>query len=138
MIIDNSSLDEWLAPLKKYQQDTFKQLVDEHGVEEAAKLWLSAQGPKSTVGFGGASNPQPFHDRFIEEFRKFICGDPIYNDVRQKLGVESPIVKGVCISTISTALGAAIGFTATLLAPAVAAMLYLVGQMGINAWCEVS
>ncbi|CAH7221445.1 conserved hypothetical protein [Vibrio chagasii] len=138
MNIDNASLDEWLAPLKKYQQDTFKLLVEEHGVEEAAKLWLSAQGPKSTVGFGGVSNPQPFHDRFMEEFRKFICGDATYEQVRQQLGLESTIVKGICISTISTALGATIGFTATLLAPAVAAMLYLVGQMGINAWCEVS
>ena len=138
MIIENASLDEWLAPLKKYQQDTFKLLVEDHGVEEAAKLWLSAQGPKSTVGFGGVSNPQPFNDRFMEEFRKFMCGDAAYEQVRQQLGLESPIVKSICISTISTALGAAIGFTATLLAPAVAAMLYLVGQMGINAWCDVS
>ncbi|WP_318494850.1 hypothetical protein [Photobacterium leiognathi] len=139
MIIENAPLDEWLSPLKKYQQDTFKQLVNENGVEDATKLWLSAQGPQSTVGFGGGtSNPQPFYDKFMEEFRKFMCGDPTYDQVRLQLGLETPIVKSICITTISAALGATLGFTATLLAPAVAALLYLVGQMGVNAWCEVS
>ncbi len=137
MDIDNAPLEEWLDPLKKYQQDTFKQLVDLHGVEEATKLWISAQGPSSTVGFGGESNPQPFYDKFREEFRKLVCGDPAYEQVRQQLQREAPVVKNIYISMVSAALGASLGFTATLLAPAVAALLYLVGQMGLNAWCEV-
>lgn len=137
MNIENSSFEEWLEPLKSYQKSTILELSDQHGVEGAVKLWISAQGPNSTVGFGGNTNPEPFYDRFLEEFRKFICGDSSYEEVRQQLGMESTLVKGICISTISTALGATLGFTATLLAPAVAALLYLVGKMGVNAWCEV-
>lgn len=137
MIIENATLEEWLDPLKSYQKNSMSQLTEQHGVEEAVKCWLSAQGPKSTVGFGGGANPEPFYDRFLEEFRKFICGHASYDQIRQQLGMESTIVKGICISTISTALGATLGFAATLLAPAVAALLYLVGQMGTNAWCEV-
>ncbi len=137
MNIENASFEEWLEPLKSYQKSTFIELSEQHGVEDAIKLWISAQGPKSTVGFGGSSNPEPFYDRFLEEFRKFMCGDSSYEEVRQQLGMESTLVKGICISTISTALGATLGFTATLLAPPVAALLYLVGKMGINAWCEV-
>lgn len=130
MIIENSSLDEWVETLKPYQKSTIKALSEQHGEEETAKKWLSAQGPSSTIGFGGISNPEPFFDRFMEEFRKFICGDEAYDSFRKQLGAESPVVKTIYVSVISTALGAALGYTATLLAPAVAVMLHLVGKMG--------
>ncbi|WP_438461973.1 hypothetical protein [Marinomonas sp. PE14-40] len=137
MNIENASFEEWLEPLKSYQKNTILELSSKHGVEEAVKLWISAQGPKSTVGFGGGSSPEPFYDRFLEEFRKFMCGDSSYEEVRQQLGMESNLVKNVCIITISAAIGATLGFAATILAPAVAALLFLVGQMGVNAWCAV-
>ncbi len=54
----------------------------------------------------------------------------------KKLNVESPVAKSIWISIISVALGATMGFAATLLAPAVAIMLSIVGRMGINAYCE--
>lgn len=137
MNIEKASFEEWLEPLKSYQKSTILELSNQHGVEDAIKLWLSAQGPCSTVGFGGDTNPEPFYDRFLDEFRKFMCGDSSYETIRQQLGMESTLMKGVCISAISSALGATLGFAATLLAPAVAALLYLVGNMGVNAWCEV-
>nr|WP_240923667.1 serine protease [Psychromonas sp. SA13A] len=111
--------------------------INPHELNQTTQC-ISAQGPNSTVGFGGGGNPEPFYDRFCEEFRKFVCGHESYEQVRQQLGMESNIVKGLCITTISSAIGATLGFAATLLAPAVAALLYLVGQMGVNAWCEVS
>src|SRR5690606_27443944 len=80
MNIEDSPLDEWIDTLKPYQKSTIKQLSDSYEEEEIAKKWLSARGPSSTIGFGGISNPEPFFDRFMEEFRKFICGDEAYAD----------------------------------------------------------
>ncbi|GGY88338.1 hypothetical protein [Shewanella fodinae] len=138
MNIEDSPLDEWIDTLKPYQKSTIRALTNQCSEEETAKKWLSAQGPSSTVGFGGVSNPEPFFDRFMEEFRKFICGDEAYEDFRKQLGAESPVVKTIYVSVISTALGATLGYTATLLAPAVAVLLHLVGKMGVNAWCAAS
>lgn len=138
MFIENSSLDEWLDTLKPYQQSTIRALTSSNDEVEVAKKWLSAQGPSSTVGFGGISNPEPFFDRFMDEFRKFICGDEKYAEFREKLGSESSVVKAVYVSVISAALGATLGFTAALLAPAVAILLHAVGKVGLNAWCVAS
>ena len=136
MNVENSPLEEWLSALKPYQSNSIAKLVENLGEEEAAKQWLSANGPSSTVAFGGASNPEPFFDRFMEEFKKFICGDEAYEEFREQLGAESPVLKTIYVSVISTAIGATLGYTATLLAPAVAILLHLVGTMGVKAWCS--
>jgi len=138
MLVEDVPLDEWLSTLKPYQSSSISQMVADAGEEEAAKNWLSANGPSSTVGFGGTSNPEPFYERFMEEFRKLICGDEAYEEIRAQLGGESPVVKAIYVSVISAALGAALGYTATLLAPAVAILLHLIGKMSVNAWCAAS
>jgi hypothetical protein len=138
MIIEDAPLEEWLSTLKPYQIGSISQMVADSGEEDAAKNWLSANGPSSTVGFGGISNPEPFYERFMEEFRKLICGDEAYAEIRAQLGAESPVVKTIYVSVISTALGATLGYTATLLAPAVAILLHLIGKMSVNAWCAAS
>ena len=136
--IDDITLDDWLLELKKYQRDSISALIKEFGEEEAISKWLSAQGPKDNVPFGGiqSQNSKPFLDKFKSEFKKFICNDPEYQEERKKLNVESPVIKALYISVISSALGATLGFAATLLAPAVAIMLSIVGRIGINAYCK--
>lgn len=135
MEIEDTSLEEWLSILKPYQSVPMLYMANEFGPEDAAKRWLAANGPGSTVGFGGSGNPEPFFDRFMEEFKKFICGDVIYEEHRNQLIKESGVTKTIYVSIISAALGATLGYTATLLAPAVAIMLHAVGTMGLKAWC---
>ncbi len=136
--IQDISLEDWLSELKVYQKKSIEKLVDEFGEEEAMGKWLSANGPKDNVPFGGiqTNDSKPFLEKFKTEFKKFICNHPDYEEERKKLNVESPISKAIWISIISAALGATLGFAATLLAPAVAIMLSIVGKMGINAFCE--
>jgi hypothetical protein len=74
----------------------------------------------------------------MEEFKKLICGDEAYEEIRAQLGAESAIAKTIYVSLVSTALGATLGYTATLLAPAVAILLHLIGKMSVNAWCAAS
>ncbi|MFD2599360.1 hypothetical protein ACFSQ3_10375 [Sphingobacterium corticis] len=136
--IQDISLEDWLSELKAYQKKSIEQLVDEFGEEEAMGKWLSANGPKDNVPFGGiqTNDSKPFLDKFKTEFKKFVCNHPDYEEEREKLNIESPISKAIWISIISAALGATLGFAATLLAPVVAIMLSIIGKMGINAFCE--
>ena len=139
MDIPNSSVQDWIAELKPYQSSSMTFLIENYDAEEAIKRWLSANGPSSTIQFGGAGNsPEPFFDRFKEEFRKFVCGDESYEKYRRQLLAETPIANTFYISCISAALGATLGYAATLLAPAVAVMLHIVGAMGVHAYCNAS
>jgi hypothetical protein len=135
--IQDITLENWLSELKAYQRNSIVTLIDEYGEENAVEKWLSANGPKDNVPFGGiqTADTKPFLDKFKTEFKKFVCNHPDYEEDRKKLNLESPIVKGIWISVISAALGATLGFAATLLAPAVAVMLSIVGKMGLNAYC---
>jgi hypothetical protein len=136
--IQGIKIDEWLSGLKKYQKDSVVILIQQFGEEEAISKWLSAQGPKDNVPFGGIQNQdtKPFLERFKTEFKKFVCNHPDYQEDRKKLSLEAPIVTAIYISVISAAIGAVLGFAATLLAPAVAIMLSVIGKMGINAYCQ--
>ena len=78
---------------------------------------------------------KPFWDNFVNEFNKFICDDNEYKSEKSAIQKESSISKGILISAISAALGAKIGFAATLLAPAVTLLLFTVGKMTKNAYC---
>jgi len=55
--------------------------------------------------------------------------------IKKALGSESAPIKALLISVVSAALGATLGYSATLLAPAVALLLCIVGKMGKNAFC---
>lgn len=135
--IQDIRLEDWLTELKVYQKNSIETLVGKYGEEVAVEKWLSANGPKDNVPFGGiqATDTKPFLDKFKEEFKKFICNHPDYEEERKKLNEKSPLVKAIWISVISAALGATLGFAATLLAPAVAVMLSIVGKVGLNAYC---
>lgn len=118
--IENIRLQEWLNELKPYQINSINLLVQQYGHEKAAEIWITSNGPLNTIPFGGVSqNSQTFFERFKYEFNKFICGHPDYENYRKKLGAEVPIVRTIYLSVISSAIGATIGFSATLLAPAV-------------------
>jgi hypothetical protein len=137
--IQGITLVDWLDQLKPYQKNSMLILINSYGEEEAIEKWLSANGSKDNIPFGGVqtTDTKPFLDRFKSEFKKFVCNHPDYEEERKKLNIESPVVKTIWISIISASLGATLGFAATLLAPAVAVMLSIVGKMGINAYCAV-
>ena len=80
-------LAELLTALKPYQAGAISELIEKHGEEEAAKLWLSANGPTDTQKFGGEGSrySEPFWDKFHEELRLVICGDKKYGEDREKL-----------------------------------------------------
>jgi hypothetical protein len=133
--IPAAELDEWLTVLKPYQRKTIEAYLSGGTPEDAAEKWLAATGSPNIVPFGGQANPKPFWDNFKAEFRKFVCDDTAYADEKKALASESPVSKAILVSAVSAAIGAQIGYTATLLAPAVTVLLCTVGKMSIAAYC---
>ena len=134
--IPNNTLDEWLRELKPYQSNSIRELNKDNEIEEVARIWITIQGNDTTVPFGVVENTTPFWERFKEEFNKFICDDDSYKEEKQKLLKENTVTNGLLISVISAALGSTIGFTATILAPAVVIMLSIVAKVGKMAYCK--
>ena len=125
--IPSYEFKELLSALKPYQADAISHFVEKYSEEEAAKLWLSANGPSDTRKFGGVGvpDPKPFWDKFNEELRLFICGDKKYKTERDKLLSEAKPASVVLVSGISGLLGSTLGFAPSLLVPAVAMMIYV-------------
>jgi hypothetical protein len=136
--IPDADLDEWLGVLKPYQRSAINTFLKEVSPEEAAQRWLGATGSPNIAPFGGMRDTKPFWDKFKAEFKRFICDDEAYLDEKKALHVEGPVNKAMLVSAVSAAIGATIGYTATLLAPAVTILLCTVGKMGLNAFCKNS
>ncbi|MGL4760134.1 MAG: hypothetical protein ACRCWG_01625 [Sarcina sp.] len=139
MNIPKYELNEWLDELKPYQKNIVRDLVEKYGVEEAIDRWMIANGPVSTVKFGGESNQtnEKFSERFKCEINKFICGHPSYDKYREEYLKINNNVKTAAISSISSLIGSQLGVSATILVPVVVLTLYLIGTMGKNAYCSV-
>ncbi|RDD30561.1 hypothetical protein CR161_07455 [Prosthecochloris sp. ZM] len=136
--IPDIEINEWLAVLKPYQASSLNALIESSSPESAAEIWITANGPDNTIMFGGERDTKPFWDKFKEEFKKFVCGDAEYSEERRALLVEAPISNALMVSAISSAIGAKIGYAAALLSPAVVILLYSIGKMGKNAYCNDS
>lgn len=136
--IPSYELDELLTALKPYQAGAISQLIEKHGEEEAAKLWLSANGPTDTQKFGGAGSrdPKPFWDKFNEELRLVICGDEKYKEDREKLLSNARPAADYVVHGITALVATTLGLAPALLVPAVALMLKVIGKVGVNAWCK--
>ena len=134
--VPNADILEWLAELKPYQRKTLETFLQGATPEQAAERWLGSTGSPNIIPFGGPHDTKPFWDRFKEEFRKFVCDDNAYVEERKSLGAQGPVGKALLVSAVSAAIGATIGYSATLLAPAVTLMLCAVGKMGLNAYCN--
>lgn len=134
--IPDGNIEEWLGVLKPYQRNTLKTFLQNASLEEAAGKWLRSTGSPNIVPFGGNIDTKPFWERFLTEFRKFICDDNAYVEEKAALRGQGPISKALLVSVVSSAIGASIGYTATLLAPAVTLLLCSVGKISRNAYCS--
>jgi hypothetical protein len=128
--------DEWLHCLKPYQASSLRQILSEsEGDEDAARRWLSITGSSNIATFGGQRNSEPFWEQFKSEFRRFVCDDEAYTDLKEKLRDQGVITRELLISAIAAGIASTLGFAAALLAPAVALMLCAVARIGKSAYC---
>jgi hypothetical protein len=136
--IPTYELAELLTALKPYQASAISKLIEKHGEEEAAKLWLSANGPTDTQKFGGSGtrDTKPFWDKFQEELRLVICSDEKYKEDREKLLSQAKPAAGYVVHGITALVATTLGLAPALLVPAVAIMLNVIGKVGVNAWCK--
>ena len=134
--VPDADIAEWLGVLKPYQRTTLEVFLEGATPEQAAERWLGSTGSPNIIPFGGPHDTKPFWERFKDEFRKFVCDDNAYLEEKKALDTQGPIGKAVLVSAVSAAIGATIGYSATLLAPAVTLLLCAVGKMGRNAYCN--
>ena len=133
--IPSAELDAWIAELKPYQRAILTDFLKTEAPEKVAERWLTTTGSPNLVAFGGVGDPKPFWERFRTEFDRFLCDESAYVEERKALLAEGSVSKAMLISIVASALGATLGFAATLLAPAVTLLLYLAGKIGIAAYC---
>ena len=69
MDVPQLELSDWTSILKIYQKTSMNTLLQNNAEEDAAKLWLSANGVSTTKQFGGGGSPDPFWDRFASELQ---------------------------------------------------------------------
>lgn len=137
--IPNLELNEWLSDLKPYQRNQIIKLIVGDNVEIAAEKWVSANGPSHTIMFGGQANEsKPFYENFKREIAKFLCGHSDYSEQRKLLHSEAPVTKTVLLTLVSAAVATKIGVLESLIVPAVAVILHLIGKMTISAWCATN
>lgn len=134
--VPDADIAKWLGVLKPYQRTTLETFLEGATPEQAAERWLGSTGSPNIIPFGGPHDTKPFWERFKDEFRKFICDDNAYLEEKKALDTQGPVGKAVLVSAVSAAIGATIGYSATLLAPAVTLLLCAVGKMGRNAYCN--
>jgi hypothetical protein len=134
--IPTDNLENWLGELKPYQRSILNEFLTTQDAELAAEKWLTTTGSPNIIAFGGAENPKPFWDRFKNEFHRFLCDETAYTEEKKALVAENPITKAMIISVISSALGATLGLSATLIAPAATLLLFTVGKMSLAAYCQ--
>ena len=73
---------------------------------------------------------------FLDECHKLLCkaDDPIYEE-RKKLCEQFKVGQAGLVGGITTVLVPHLGMSATLIGPGVAAVLLMVGRVGLAAWC---
>lgn len=136
--VPNEPLESWLSELKPYQRATLQQFMETLEPEHAAERWITTIGSPNIACFGGgapAGDSKPFWERFRAECHKFICDETEYSEDKKAILSEFPISKPLLISTMSGAIGASLGTTGTLVAPAVTLILFTIGRLGLNAYC---
>ncbi len=136
--IPTDDIDNWLGELKPYQRKILKEFLTTQDAERAAEKWLTTTGSPNIIAFGGEKNSKPFWDLFKKEFYRLLCDETAYVEEKKALAIEGHIPKVVIISGISGALGATLGYSATLLAPTVTLLLFTVGKMGLAAYCQTN
>ncbi|WP_122454167.1 hypothetical protein [Pseudomonas viridiflava] len=137
LALPNISMEDALSAMKPYQRDLMKQLVDAHGEQAATELWLTSNGPTGVEKFGGSPlPPNQILERFLLEFRLFICGDPKYENARKEVSKLAKNQIKDMITIISATIAFTVGVASALVLPAVSILLHVVTSIGINIWCD--
>jgi hypothetical protein len=130
--------EDWWSDLPGYQTTIIRELLASGMSEtEAAELWLSRVGPDNNFAFGAGSPGANFLASVQTEFRKFLCGDAQYEQLRQQANETWNGMKIPVVAAIAAGIGATVGVAAAVIMPVVALLLTAAAKIGLNAWCNL-
>jgi hypothetical protein len=136
--ISNIELGDALNTLKPYQKNTLLALIEQYGDEGAAEAWLSSGGPDGMTKFGGSiGNAKPFWEAVKKEFKKLICGDTAYDDVRSKIEPISKNNIDYAINFIALSVATSLAVPHPLIVPVIAILIHIAGKVTVRAWCAM-
>jgi hypothetical protein len=126
----------WLASLPPYNHRVIQEMLkSEASYERVAEIWLSQIGSEKTAPLGSVRVGQSFFQNIKDEFSKLICGDPKYKAIRQQVKKVWRGQQTTIVSAIAVAIAANVGVAAAAIVPAIALLLGVVSNVGVNAWC---
>jgi hypothetical protein len=131
--------DQWIDALPTYQSEHLRTLKAQgRSLEDIADIWL--RGSIQDTGFFGTSGSGGNKNEFLENLRneviEFICGGKKYQKERAELFGKEGISCTFFISAISVYIAPYVNAAPTLIAPAIAVILAIIGKISINAWCR--
>lgn len=128
----------WLEELPTYQRNSITGLLNQGKTpEEAAIIWLSANGAAHTYPFGSQTNTSAFYNKLILEVEALLCGEDRYVEERKQFLVQYKAGEVYMVSFLSTLVAPVVGAAAAFIAPAIALILVTVCKLGIHAWCSL-
>lgn len=137
--IEKFNLQEALNQLPSYQSKTIQVLIDKHGEENAAKIWIESNGPKEISHNGGTtqiiSQDSSYWQRLKEQFNSFVCGNENYSDERKQAIAIGETGATSLAAYLAGIISPIIGISVPILVPAILLLLHLAAKMGIGAYC---
>lgn len=126
----------YLEALPAYQRNTIEKLL-ENGLdyEDAANVWLSANGPANTFPFGAEVKKNLFVEKLKDEVGALMCNEEKYVEERKEIIAKCKGAGSAIITIITAYLAPVVGATPALILPAVALIFNVISKIGVNAWC---
>lgn len=135
---DKEGADTWINSLQPYQASMIHKMRN-NGIEfeEIAINLLSRTGSDNTAPFGADGAPKNYFDSLKEEFRKFLCGDESYEDLRKQVSENWNKGKLPIATTITAVIANVLGLLPAVVLPVVMILLAMAAEIGRKAWCEL-
>jgi hypothetical protein len=136
--LHNSQPADWIGALQNSDKKLVTSLLETGMTEEqVAELWLSRTGSDQTLGFGTQNTATNYLKSVRKEFRKLLCGDPSYDELRAKIDELWQQGKTFVVGTIAVAIASVLNVAAGVLTPVVALLLSVAARVSVAAWCNL-
>lgn len=132
----SGGLEDWIGGLPLYQQGSVRRLAETApDLSRAAEAWLTVRASGDTAPYGGRGRSSLFFETFLDELHDLLCGGDRYQQTRERVGEQLKTGHAAVVASISAAVAPSLGAAAPLIAPAVAIVLTIIGQVGLTTWC---
>lgn len=136
----SGTFDEWLKTVPDYQQRILIEMSESgKHIDDLPALWLSSSVTPDSSAYGsGGFGKSIYYDHFLNHIHDLLCSPKKeFADQRNSLLKDAGLGKAALVAGITHTISPMLVAAPALLAPAVAVLLFVIGQLGIRTWCSV-